>query len=307
MKKKILLVVALMALTLGGCTSGSGVSNVKKDDKIQSMRTYDSVEGVVSPKRKVVIAKFKNQTRFGSRRLGDNLTEVITTELVKSNRFIVLEREDLDSVMQEINFSNELGQGKLASERKFQDADYVITGAITKYSVNTVGNKSLISSSKTQRAEISFDMKMIDVRTGQVVLSDQGEGVSDVKYGTTLGMGSTGGYDEGLEQEAFRAAAIDVMDNIIKTVDKKPWVANVAKVSGDKIYINAGKKSNLELGTKLSVYKQGDKIEFNGQFLGFEETKVGEAEVVDYLGEDAAILEYKGDSFSTPAIVKLTK
>jgi curli biogenesis system outer membrane secretion channel CsgG len=304
--KKKLLVIAVLALTLGAC-SNSGESNVRKDDKTQSMRTYDSVEGVVSPKRKVVIAEFKNQTRFGNRRLGNNLTDVMTTELVKSNRFIVLERDDLGKVMQEINFSNELGQGQLASERKFQDADYVITGAITKYSVNTVGNKSLISTKKTQRAEISFDLKMIDVRTGEVVLSDQGEGVSDVKYGTTLGMGSTGGYDEGLEQEAFRAAAIDVMDNIITTVDKTPWIANVAKVSGNKLYINAGKKSNVEIGTKLGVYKQGDKIEFNGKFLGFEETKVGEAKVVDYLGEDAAILEYKGDTFTTPAVVKLTK
>lgn len=305
MKKK-LLIVALLALTLGAC-SNDGVSNVRKDDKIQSMREYDSVQGVVSPKRKVVIAEFKNQTRFGSRRLGSSLTDVITTELVKSNRFIVLEREDLSKVMQEINFSNTLGQGQLASERKFQDADYVITGAITKYSVNTTGNKGIVSSSKTQRAEISFDMKMINVRTGEVVLSDQGEGVSDVEYGTTLGIGSTGGYDEGLEQEAFRAAAINVMDNIIKTVDKTPWMANVAKVSGNKLYINAGQKSNVEIGTKLGVYKQGEKIEFNGKFLGFEENKVGEAKVVDYLGEDAAILEYKGETFTIPGVVKLMK
>ncbi|MGB6130134.1 MAG: CsgG/HfaB family protein [Psychrilyobacter sp.] len=305
MKKK-LLIVALLALTLGAC-SKDGVSNVRKDNKIQSMRDYDSVQGVVSPKRKVVIAEFKNQTRFGSRRLGNNLTDVITTELVKSNRFIVLEREDLDKVMQEINFSNTLGQGQLASQRKFQDADYVITGAITKYSVNTTGNKGIVSSSKTQRAEISFDMKMINVRTGEVVLSDQGEGVSDVEYGTTLGVGSTGGYDEGLEQEAFRAAAIDVMDNIIETVDRTPWMANVAKVSGNKLYINAGQKSNVEIGTKLGVYKQGEKIEFNGKFLGFEENKVGEAEVVNYLGEDAAILEYKGETFSIPGVVKLMK
>ncbi len=305
MKKK-LLTVALLALTLGAC-SNKGVSNVRKDDKIQSMRDYDSVQGVVSPKRKVVIAEFKNQTRFGSRRLGNNLTDVITTELVKSNRFIVLEREDLAKVMQEINFSSTLGQGQLASERKFQDADYVITGAITKYSVNTTGNKGIISSSKTQRAEISFDMKMINVRTGEVVLSDQGEGVSDVEYGTTLGVGSTGGYDEGLEQEAFRAAAIDVMDNIIKTVDKTPWMANVAKVSGNKLYINAGQKSNVEIGTKLGVYKQGEKIEFNGKFLGFEENKVGEAKVVDYLGDDAAILEYKGEPLTIPGVVKLMK
>ena len=305
MKKKIF-IVAILALTLGAC-SNKGESNVRKDDKIQKMRDYDSVEGVVSPKRKVVIAEFKNQTRFGSRRLGNNLTDVITTELVKSNRFIVLEREDLAKVMQEINFSNTLGQGQLASERKFQDADYVITGAITKYSVNTTGNKGILSSSKTQRAEISFDMKMINVRTGEVVLSDQGEGVSDVEYGTTLGIGTTGGYDEGLEQEAFRAAAIDVMDNIIETVDKTPWMANVAKISGKKLYINAGKKSNLEIGTKLGVYKQGEKIEFNGKFLGFEENKVGEAKVIDYLGEDAAILEYKGEVFSIPGVVKLMK
>ncbi len=307
MKKKLMFITILAFGIVGCSSSNNGTSNVRKDNKIESLRDYDKEEVLVYPKRKVAIAGFKNQTRFGSRRLGDELSNVITTELVKSNRFIVLEREDLDKVMEEINFSNTLGQGELASDRMFQDADYIITGAITKYSVNTVGNKGVISSSKRQKAEISFDMKVVDVRTGEVILSDQGEGVADIEYGTTLGVGTTGGYDEGLEQEAFRAAAIDVMDEIIKTVDKTPWVSNVAKVSKNKVYINSGKKSNLPVGTKVEVYEQGEKIEFNGKFLGFEETRVGDGIVVDYLGEDAAILEYNGEAFETPAIIKLAK
>ena len=186
------------------------------------------------------------------------------------------------------------------------DAEYIIVGAITKYAVNTTGKSKIISKSKEQRAEVALDVKIINVLTGDV-WAELGEGYATVKYGTTLGIGTTGGYDESLEQEAFRAATINAMENIIARIDASPWSAKVVKVYPKKIYINAGNQSNLEIGTKLDVYKQGERIEFEGKFLGFVEDKVGEAKVTDYFGEDAAIAEYKGDAFNTPAVVKLRK
>lgn len=298
-----LLLSLIVGLVLVGC--GETTSKVRKDDKIQDLREYKQ-ETTVGPKRRIVVSKVKNETRFGSERLGNIATDVMQSEFSKSNRFVVLERADLDAIIQETEFSNNLGQGKIAGQQQFLDAEYVIVGAITKYAVNTTGKSKIISKSKEQRAEVALDVKVINVLTGDV-WAELGEGYATVKYGTTFGVGTTGGYDESLEQEAFRAATVDAMENIIARIDSSPWSAKVVKAESRRIYINAGNQSNLKIGTKLDVYKQGEKIEFEGKFLGFVENKVGKAKVVDYLGEDAAIAEYDGDSFNTPAVVKLRK
>ncbi|WP_372712588.1 CsgG/HfaB family protein [Ilyobacter sp.] len=296
--------VFLMLLTLAGC--GKTTSSVKKDDKIQKLREYDEAKAQPGPKRKIVIGKVKNETRFGNKRLGDIAKDVLISEFSKTNRFIVLEREDLDSVMEETEFSNALGQGSIAGQQQFLDAEYVIVGSITKYAVNTTGSSKIISKSKEQRAEVAIDLKVIDVRTGKV-WSELGEGYSTVKYGTTLGVGTSGGYDESLEQEAFRAATINSMENIIDRIDKTPWSAKVAKAYSNKIIINSGKMSNLELGTKLDVFKQGEKIEFEGEFLGYIEEEIGTAKIVDYMGEDASIAIFDGEKFELPAVVKIRR
>ena len=302
-KLKSLTLVFLLVFLFTGC--GQTRSQVRKDEKISKLREYETDKSLIGPKRRIAIASFKNETRFGDRRLGNSVTDVFVTELAKTGRFTVLEREAVDKLLQETDFSATLGQGSISPEQQFLDADYIITGAVTKYGVNTVGKKKLISSSKEQIAEVSVDVKMINVRNGEIIFSETGEGLASIKYGTTLGVGSSGGYDESLEQEAFRAASIKVMDNIIETVDKRPWSAAVVKYTGGKIYINSGMKSNLKPGTKLDVYSFGDKIEYRGKFLGYEERKVGRAVVSDYLGEDASIATYEGKSFRAPGIVKL--
>jgi curli biogenesis system outer membrane secretion channel CsgG len=298
------LMLGLMVIFIFSACSGTS-SRLRKDEKISKLREYETEKLLLGPKKRIAVASFKNETRFGDRRLGNSVTDVFITELSKTGRFTVLEREAVDKLLQETEFSTTLGQGGIAPEQQFLDADYIITGAITKYGVNTVGKKKIISSSKEQRAEVTVDVKMVDVRTGEVIFSETGEGVAAIKYGTTLGLGTSGGYDESLEQEAFRASAIKVMDNIVETVDKRPWSAVVVKYSGNKIYINSGMKSNLKLGTKLDVYRFGDKIEYRGKFLGYEEEKVGIAVITDYLGEDASIASYKGKTFRAPGIVKL--
>ncbi len=300
---KKILACLMVGLLLVGCSGTT--SKVRKDDKIQDLRDYNQTN-TIGPKRRIVVSKVKNETRFGNERLGNIATDVLQSEFSKSNRFVVLERADLDAIIEETEFSSNLGQGKIAGQQQFLDAEYVIVGAITKYAVNTTGKSKLISKSKEQRAEVALDVKVINVLTGDV-WAELGEGYSTIKYGTTLGVGTSGGYDESLEQEAFRAATIDAMEKIIAKIDTTPWSANVVRADSNRIYINAGNQSNLEIGTKLDVYKQGDRIEYDGKFLGYVETKVGEAKVVDYLGEDAAIAEYKGDAVNLPAVVKLKK
>lgn len=300
--KKLLLILTTLVFVIS-CKNGEVVTT--KNNKVETLREYKADTTIITPKRKIAITSFKvNNSVAEKRNAGANLADIMATELVKSGRFIVLERNDIDKVLGEINFSKTLGEKRVSEIQNLLDADFIVTGAITKYTNSIQGKKGLVSSGKEQRTEITFDFKIIDVRTGEVILADSGEGLSVKEVGTTLGVGTTSGYDDAVEADALRAAAIDVLEGIIAQVDKTDWTAKVIKTDKKEIYINAGVKSNLQLGTKLSVYKQGEAIVSDGIFYGYDEKLVGTAKVVRYLGENAAVCEYDGDIFSGQGVVR---
>jgi len=234
---KKLLGIAIMMLSLYGCVT----SSVVKQDNSVYQREYRT-SSYIGPKKKLAVATFTNNTRFGERRMGDNIATALTTELDKSNRFILLERNKIDEVVNQISLSQTgLTEGKLENV-KLQDADYIITGAVTKYSVTTTGNSNLLTQSKTQKADVAIDIRIVEVASGEIILSETGIGIATRELGRLLGMGASGGYDETLEGDAFRAAVIKLMENIIVTLDKREWTCNVVKSASGKLYLDAGKK-----------------------------------------------------------------
>jgi len=285
---------------------GCVTSSVVKQDNSIYQRAYQT-NAYIGPKKKLAVATFTNNTRFGERRLGDNIATTLTTELDKSNRFILLERNKIDEVVNQISLSQTgLTEGKLDNV-KLQDADYIITGAVTKYSVTTTGNSNLLTQSKTQKADVAIDIRIIDVSSGEIILSETGIGIATRELGRLLGMGASGGYDETLEGDAFRAAVIKLMENIISTLDKREWTCNVVKSASGKLYLDAGKKSNLTPGTTLQLYTLGAEIrDLGGKLLGNEESYVGDIRVTDYLGENGSIAAWvEPKNITLPAICKL--
>jgi len=299
---KKLLGIAIMMLSLYGCVT----SSVVKQDNSVYQREYRT-SSYIGPKKKLAVATFTNNTRFGERRMGDNIATALTTELDKSNRFILLERNKIDEVVNQISLSQTgLTEGKLENA-KLQDADYIITGAVTRYSVTTTGNSNLLTQSKTQKADVAVDIRIVDVTSGEIILSETGTGIATRELGRVLGMGASGGYDETLEGDAFRAAIIKLMENIIITLDKREWICNVVKSSSEKLYLDAGKKSNLTPGTTLKLYTLGAEIrDLGGKLLGNEESYAGDIRVIDYLGENGSIATWvEAKNIALPAICKL--
>lgn len=238
-------------------------------------------------RNKVAVTNFINATRFGQRRLGDEISAVLVSELSKSGRFVLLERENLKDILEQVALAQTgLTEGTLEQIRLL-DADYIITGKVTHYAVTTTGSSGIFSQSKTQRAEVA-----VDVRSGEILLSETGKGVSEKTFEKMMGRGESGGYDESLEQNAFRKAVIQLTEKLIVALDKYPWRCEVVQVEGNTLYINAGRRSNLKVGDRLDIYKTGITIkDLNGNIIGHEEIYIMDAEIVRLVGEKSAALK----------------
>src|SRR5580693_9452771 len=94
MKKFTAIISSLLILGINGCNPSSSV-------KQKNTMTIDKPKGMVGLKRRVGVLDFQNKTKYGENRIGGAASDILITELVKSGKFIVVERDKLDTIMGE--------------------------------------------------------------------------------------------------------------------------------------------------------------------------------------------------------------
>jgi curli biogenesis system outer membrane secretion channel CsgG len=300
MKTYYLFLIIIMILS---CSSSKTVTKVDDSGIKRDYRLAD----YVGHKKKLAIAKFENATRFGQRRLGDHISDLLATELSETQRFILLDRQNVDQILEQVALSQTgLTEGEL-QQIQLMDADFLLTGTVTHYSVTTTGTKNIFKKAKIQKAEVAADVRMINIRTGEIILSETGRGIAEKKYEEVLGMGESGGYDESLEMDAFRAAVIKLTENIIPKIDRIPWACDVVQISESRLYIDAGRKSNIGLGEVMEIYHRGSAIKnLSGFIIGFEETLICTGTITDFIGEDGAVINVqKSNNLELPLVCKM--
>ena len=103
-------------------------------------------------KRKIAIGRFSNETNYGKgffdknneSNIGRQAMDILSARLAASEKFIMLEREDIDLI------NNELGMNNLSSLNIA--ADYLILGSISEFGRNTTGEVGVFSRTKKQTA-----------------------------------------------------------------------------------------------------------------------------------------------------------
>lgn len=289
-----------------GCAPSTSVK------KKQAVTIEKPKEVVVPPKKKISVVEFENKTAYGQRRLGDAASDILMTELGKSQKFILIERAKLDKIIaeQKLQATGMYDAATVAQLGKLAGVDAIVVGVISQFGVKTGGSDYLLTQSKQQVAECTVDIRVIEVETGKILYVDSGKGVAKSSKGSFLGMGTKGGYDETLEGESLRAAIAKFVDNIVYQVNARPWSCRVAEVDENNIYLDAGKESNLKLGTKLAVFNQGKEIRSpdTGMVIGRTEEKAGEIEVSEYFGENGSTAKLlKGSKPAAGAVCRILK
>jgi len=280
--------VGLSLTLLAGCTPSTKVSQ-------KQTMSIDTPKGMVSLKRRVGVVDFENKTKYGEARLGNSASDVLITELVKSGKFIVVERDKLKTLMaeQKLGLSGAIDASTAARMGRVLGLNAIVTGSISEFGSQTEGSEYLIAQSKRQVVKATVDIRVVDAETGQILYADSGSGLGVKKTGGVFGLGTRAGYDESLEQEALRAAIVKFVNNIVEQVEKKPWSCRVADAESNSVYLNAGSDSGLPIGTKLTLYRMGREIKdpTTGLVIGNTEEKTGEAKVARYFGENGSVAE----------------
>lgn len=85
----------------------------------------------------------------------------------------------------------------------------------------TTGGIWLLGKQKTQRARARVVLRLVDPKTGELFYTQEGSGDATISSSATLGFGGTTGFDSTLEGKAIDAAIVNLMNNVVKTLDAR--------------------------------------------------------------------------------------
>ncbi len=261
------------------CLVGLGLANAL----LVGASAQSVTEAYAGPKKTVFVdvVGAAEAMSGGARNLGttnEGLNAMLVDALISSGRFVVVERVALG----DIQLEQDLGKGattteSAAPEGRLLGASAVVRATVTKF--ESIADSSALqiglplgrwsgaaAGVAGQRAVVEFNLRIIDTGTGQVVGSFKASGTASATsanvVATNLGSGASVGASNFKNTpigEAAESAIGSAVRQIVTSMAKVPWSATVVAFDNGKVYVNAGASHNLQVGTRLHVYRK-DKV-----------------------------------------------
>lgn len=206
------------ALILTACATTT--STVVETPKVNSYNTSYSGE-----KSKLAVGNFVNKSSFqngifstGNDRLGNQAKTTLMSHLQQTNRFTVLDRDNMKMLAEESNIAG--------TEQNLSGAKFVVTGDVTEFGRKSVGDKQLfglLGKGKSQIAYAKVTINIVDVTTSEIVYSVSGAGEYSLNEREVIGFGSTAGYDATLNGKVLDLAVREAVNKMVEGAETGRW------------------------------------------------------------------------------------
>ncbi|MFZ0630281.1 MAG: CsgG/HfaB family protein [Acidobacteriaceae bacterium] len=273
-----------------------------------------------------------SQAVFGTNvDIGKGISDMLIDRLVNDGTYRVIERNQIDKILNEQNFSNSdrADPNTAAKIGHVLGVDAVIVGDITQFGRDDQ-NKNIGGAlgkwgsgyglggvgTHSAKAVVQITARLIDTNTGEILGSATGKGTSK-RSGTNLlgggaGSGGWGGGEAGMNStnfgqtiigEATNDAVTQLAQGLIgdsgklPTMVAAPVVVNglVADASSADIIVNVGSKAGVKVGDKLNVTRvvRVVKDPATGKPLRSIEDPVGQL-IITSVDADSAVGNFSG-------------
>jgi len=300
-------VFVALFMVLVGCATSQSVSTAPSGPTIQpagnkSSQTPPVLSKYTGPKKRIAVLKFDaagaSAGQYVGWDIGVGLAAELTTALVNSGYFIVVERAELAGVLRE----QEMGLQKIVSKEtaaqvsRVLGAQLLIRGSITEFDQRAGGGGLRLGAGtgmfggavggQTTEGIVGMDVRLIDTTSGQVIQSHRAEAkvsAAGISADINIRQVTFGGdkFNKTVLGQATRKAIEQAVAFIIKAMEPVPWTGRVVEVAGDQVYINAGAISGVKMGEVFAISTVVRELTdpSTGELLGIEEVRLGEIQV----------------------------
>ncbi len=270
------------------------------------------------PRIKLAVIGLRNPATLPKSNIGNSLVAILDSDISAAGKYTLVERAELEQLKQELN----LGKSGLANPKSFAQkgglvgADFQLDGTVSDYTYNE--HRSVSSqfvpgvgwqqvATYEHVADVRVDVRLVDVRTSEVVRSFSGHGSADNTgsasflsmwnlyiagqgQGTLSNLASllTSASNQAL-QDAVRQLN-DAYDDLASLRETSTLSSEVSSVGEGKILADVGQgqfvigvpsTANLKVGDRFNIIAQIPIRNSQGVVVYSEKHTVGSLQITD--------------------------
>ncbi len=175
------------------------------------------------PKTALFVGRFENRSHYlngifssGDNALGNQAKTILKTHLQQTNRFNVVDRENMAAIAQEAEL--------IGIDQELRGARYAVTGAVSEFGRKEIGDQQLfgiLGSGKSQIAYAKVILNIVDVVTSEIIYSAHGAGEYALSNREVVGFGSTASYDATLNGKVLNFAVAEAVDKMVYDMENR--------------------------------------------------------------------------------------
>lgn len=292
-----ILSASVIVLTNAGCaglgartSEGPSIKKEVRDVSPQARKSDDS-----SPRKRLMILPFLDSSDQRPQNLRDSARRQVIKELNKTGDIIVIDSNEL-----KLDLTKQLqaGEYKLDEAAKLSQqlgVAALLEGKIMDLKVRRKSDEVGVFRQLKTTFDCVVRVRIIASRTGKELFNVTKTVTieeSNVRVAEAVDTDRFFKSNPEVLQHLVEDSFLEFTQQIISTMDKLSWEGRIAMVSGDRIFLNVGRVSGLQVGDILKVSDEGDEVfdPQNGNFIGKGPGRLkGTLEVVSYFGQDGSI------------------
>lgn len=284
------LTLAVLAAAAGGLTSGTARALAQEEAR-----------------PRIAVLDFGNASAFTywGDRLGEAAADELTTQLVKTGKFHVMDRRRLRAILadSDLELRGAVDPNVAVEIGRLLGVQAIVTGTITRFDVEGRGGKLGPVSTRHSKVESVLDVRLVNATTGAVMLVADGDGKERFRLAVLDDSDLSSSYSAGVAQESLRPAVKEAARKIGRSDSRLASIAPAAppgmviSADGDEVYIDRGSNYEVQVGQRFDVYRATEGLRGDdGSPVGAMKERVGRLEVVKVLPRAAVCRLLEGEA-----------
>lgn len=255
---------------------------------------FAAVSGQAQLKKRIAVSRFEDRSGARYAGIGKGVADMLTTALVKSGKFSVIERQDLDRVFaeQHLGQSGAVTPETAAKAGKVLGVELLVVGSVSEFGIKkrevSGAFKVFGAGVDNKEARAVVDLRLVNSTTAEIIAAETEEGSEntlglDVRY-DKIDFSSASSWNDTDIGKACREAVDKCVALIVENMEKVPWSGKVLKLNADgTIVMKPGSEAGVAVGTEFLVFRPGEEIKDpdTGLSMGNEESKIGRVKVTE--------------------------
>jgi TolB-like protein len=263
-------------------------------------------------KKRLVVLPFLNISSYTNSTIAATAREDFLKELAKDEDLIILDWKaagvtDLDKFQEGNTYKLE----DIAKRVRAAGVHAIIVGTIKDLRTGKSGDSVGLFRRVKAQVKGEVEMQVISARSGKVMASDNKDANSTETF-TRVAERSFSDSDILDSPEAVQLVIDKAFEKtipvLVDSLKKFSWEGRVALVKQEKVYLNAGRLSGLQIGDVLRIVEGMEEVfdpETSHSLGTIKGRMKGTVEVVSYFGNDGAVtLIHSGSGFKENDLVE---